>query len=236
MLGTPGQKASAIRQSIQEPEDLATRVRRQQVRADATEQEQEKLDKAKQLQTLSSLEGRVDILAQQALEAGAQQQADVELQAQVEDQETQDLLLRLRDNPNDFEALKQLNTKLGRTEVADMLTAEELMGQFGGEAEQIAQAFGDTVQNELTVGNIPVEELNNMGIAGIDELAGMLNTDVATLQGMSIDGLVETINAAIAEEQASTEGLRAKLDDPRLGAAERAEARQQLRELGAVGI
>lgn len=232
MMGTPAAAQSALRAQVEGGQDLATRIRREGPRRAATAQEQAQLEQAGRLGQLGNLDSRVEQLAQQALAQGAGQTEEVQLEAQATDPETQSLLERIQTDPNDFQAIQQLNQKLGRG-AGDSLSASELTRMYGGQEEQIARAFGRSVQDALEAGNLNFEE---MGFAGAEDVAGLLGVSPEQLSGMSIKQLTDQINTAIETEQNQVADLQARLDDPRLGPAERAEARSQLRDLGAVGI
>jgi len=233
MAGTPNQKANAIRSTIQGGEDLATRVRRGQTRTQASEGEGKQLDAAGRLQNLGDLNDRVDLMAQSALDARALEMGEVELQAEGANEEQNALLEKIKQDPNDWESIKKLNTMLGYTTTDSMMSGAELMAMYGGEDAQIAAAFGATLGEAVAAGNL---DFKDMGFDSVEEVAGLLGTDVTTLQGLSIPQLLAQIDTAIQQEHTTIADLEARANDPRLGAAERAEARKSLREAGAVGI
>lgn len=229
MAGTPAQKGSALRQAIQGSQDLATVQRQEQVNKQASTEQKQQVAKAQQLEGLGSLSDRVTQLANQALESTQ----GAELTATGQSADVNALLTQLKANPNDPALIQQLNTALGKTEIADQLTGQQLLELYDPEAQTIAASFGRTVSEALQAGKLPLKEL---GFNTPDDLASALGIPSEQLQGMSIPDLVENINKVIDTEFQQTSALEAQANDPNLSAVERAEARKQLRELGAVGI
>lgn len=246
MAGTAQQRTSALRTAIQGEQDLGTALRREQVRRKATAGEQEKLTSEERLEQLGGLEGRVQQLAEQALVRGAEQEQQVTLEAAGEDQAVL-LLNRIRNNPGDNDAIREFNNLMGRQRVGEMLSSQEILSNFdvtidpatgqatlGGRGfEEIGGALAESVQDKITSGELNFQD---MGFANIDEVAELLGTDAAGLAGMSITEMSEQLEKEIANEYSQVAGLQSKINDPALGAAERAEARKSLREAGAVGI
>jgi hypothetical protein len=255
MAGTPAQKISALRSSIQGAQDLSTRMRREQVRRTATAEEEKALSGEERLQQLGDLESRVEQLAESALLAGAGQTQQVQLAAEGE-QAAVDILNRIRDNPNDMSAISDLYRLQGIQRATDILAADgqltaqakqKIFDSFGvtidpatGEArlggrgfEQIGGALAESVQDKITSGELNFEE---MGFSGVDEVANLLGTDAQSLQGMGIQDMLNQLNSQIEQEYSAVADLQRRASDPSLGAAERAEARRTLREMGAVGI
>ncbi len=233
MAGTPAQKVSALRTALQEEDVLTTRLRREQVRRKATGEEAKAIEQAGRLEQLGDLESRVEQLAEQALARGTEQQQAVELGITTEDEKERELLERIRDNPQDNEAIVEYNRLMGRTTVASQLSAEEILGRFGDEAGAVGGALAESVQDKITSGEL---DFKDMGFTSIDEVAGLLGTDAKQLSGMSIQQMQDQLNAQIADEYDTVDTLNRQANDPALGAAERAEARKTLREMGAVGI
>lgn len=235
MAGTPVQKAAALRTGIQEEMDLATAVRRGAgARTEATAAEKAQMERAGKLQNLGSLDERVQQLAEQAIAQGAAQTQDIELAVNTGDAELDKLLTALRDDPKNPDLLLQVNNYLGYKDVNTQLSAEELLSKFDVKgAEAIGSAFAGSVADMITTGQLPLQE---MGYQSPAELAALLGVEEQALAGMSIEQLTSTVNSLIQQEYSQVEELRARANDPRLGAAEQAEARQQLRELGAVGV
>lgn len=231
MAGTPAQKTAALRTNIQGQEDLATRLRRNQVRREATSEEAGQMEKAGKLQQLGSLDERVQQLAEQRIAEATGQTGEVQIQAQQEDQEMNNLLNVLSDPNATTEqqntALFQINKKLGKNTIDEMLTAAEVQGMFGRAEEQIAD---NLVLDAIEAGEL---DLQGMGFENAEELSGLIGADVSQ---MTISELLDQVNAAIEQEYSQVEDLKSRINDPRLGPAERAEARAQLREMGAVGI
>ena len=245
MLGSRAQKGNAVRAAIQGETDLATALRRGQTRQQATEAEKAQMGRAGQLGQLSSLEERVEALGQQQIAKtwqDLQNQEALELQIREgETDELQALLERIRNNPEDMAAVNEVNRILaekGKLKPGELLGPSDLLAMYdtSGEAqiaEALKESFGENVAEALNIGALPIEEL---GFQNIEELAGLLKMTAADLQQMDIPSFIDSVNAAIQEEQSIVNDLQAKVNDMRLGAAERAEARQRLRDLGAIGV
>lgn len=233
MAKTPNQQTSAIRQAIQGTNDLNTAQRQKQVSGQASEGQQSQLDKANQLKGLNSLESRVSNLTNQLIAENSQTGQVAGLTADSTDAETKALLDRIKTNPADTAAILALNKKLGKSDANSMLTADQILSQFGDTESLIAKQVGDNVGQALTAGKLPIQD---MGFNSPAELAGALGIDEQALTGMSIPDLIKQINQVVQTEFQTTSALQSKANDLRLGAAERAEARKQLRDMGAIGV
>lgn len=235
MVGTQNYLRNAIRAGAEAPQDLATVQRRQQVRSTQTSAEQEAAKKAEQLKGLGSLQSRVQDLAEQKLYQGAQQ-AQVGLQtAGQEDPETVGLLNQLSQDPTNQDAMLALNRKLGR-DATNILTGPELLSMYKGAAEGdraavIAEAMGQPLENATATGGLNLED-----VGGIDNLSQLLGIPKDQLQAMPLSDLLDNINNVINQDYSQVEDLQRVVNDPTVGTADRAAARQQLRELGASGV
>lgn len=232
MAGTKAQRTSALRQAIQEPQELSTVLRRQQVRKTATEKEQEQAERASKLEQLGSLEGRVEQLAEQAIEQVGTTEADVELGITAGSDEERALLERIRSNPEDLQAIAEFNRLKGRTRADNVMSSEEILQQFDTRAG-LGEALAASVADGINTGMLNFQD---MGFADENEVADLIGIAPDQLAGMSIQELVDQVNAQIQDEYTEVEDLQQKASDQFLGAAERAEARKALREAGAVGV
>lgn len=230
MLGTKAQKIPALRGMIQGERDLATRTRLAGPRTAATAEEKAKLEEAQQAQGLGGLQGRVQQLAQQKLQAGVQA-AGQQLQAQGAaglsttgaQADIQPILDRIKANPNDQQALAELTNKLNLK--PGELTEEKLSSLLGGQNQLAGATAAQAAGNQVQTSELPPDVQT--------AAQQLLDKDVA---GLTLDQLLDEINQEVQREYSQTSGLEAKLSDPYLGPAERAEARQQLRDAGAVGV
>lgn len=243
MAGTGQQKGLALRESIQGQASLRDTLRTQGPRSAATTEEEQQKDRAERLSGLGSLQGRVQALAgQMTAQAAASQQATGALQVRPESMEDipeatrpqlTAALQELQGNPNNPALIKQINNMLGITNVNEMLTAENLTNRFLSTAEVAGQATADAFANQATVNDLNLQEL---GFSDPNELANLLGVTPEELGGLNIRQLIEETEAQIQAEHNSVGNLQQKASDPNLGPAERAEARKQLRDMGAVGI
>jgi hypothetical protein len=241
MAGTPAQSTNALRIGIQGEERLQDRMRRGQVRRDATAQEQAQMERGGRVGRLAGLEERVEQQTRQMVSDVAAQEAQTEaairetIEGLPEDQQqgAQDAIAAFRDNPTDPQVALALNQALGRTQVGQQLATEELSNLFLTPEEQVAKGTGDAFQDNVSVSDLDVSQL---GYTDVSELGDLLGISPEELAGMNVRQLIEETQAQIEEEHTRSEDLRAAAANPNLGPAERAEARKQLREMGAVGI
>jgi hypothetical protein len=231
MAGTKAQKSSALRQSLSESQDLGTAMRRQDVRRSATEDEKSRLDRGERLEQLGSLEGRVEELANNALNVGTEG-TEAELGIEAETPEEQALLERIRENPQDTAALAEYNRLKGRTQSNNVLSSEEILQQFDVQGG-IEEALAGSVQDGIQAGALNFQD---MGFQSPDEVAELLGMDAASLGQLSVQELINSVNSQIEQEFTQVNDLQQQANDPFLGATERAEARKRLRESGAVGV
>jgi uncharacterized protein YerC len=231
MAGSKAQKDSALRQSLSEPQRLSTALRRQDVRRDTTTDEQGRLERGQRLEQLGSLEGRVEELANQALDQ-SNADADVELGINSESPEEVALLERIRANPQDTSTIAEFNRLKGRTQANNILSAEEILQQFD-KTTGIGDALAGSVQDSIQAGALNFED---MGFSSPNEVAELLGVNPEQLGQFSVQELIDSVNSQIEQEFTEVNDLQNQANDPFLGAAERAEARKRLREAGAVGV
>lgn len=238
MSGTPQQKTSALRQAIrgggEGAQDLQTTLRRQDVRRQATAEEEKKREAMGKLQNLGSLDSRVDAIVDAKMKEGldATKEMDLEYADDVTDEEKV-LLDRIKANPEDTAAVVELNELRGITDPAQMMSADELMSMFDP-TKGLAEALSTSISDSIQTGALDFADMGFTGGAG--EVAGLLGISEDELGNMSIQQMVDSVNAQIQDEYNQIGNLQQEANDPFLGAAERAEARKQLREMGAVGI
>lgn len=235
MAGTGQQKTGALRTAIQGEQDLATAQRREQTRSTASQSEQEKLASAAKLQGLSGMEDRVEELAQQqlaeGLSAGAGQTAELTV-AEGVDTEEAILMQNIINNPNDLDSLVKLNNLRGITNPDEMLDANqlfELINQQGNIGTILSSSVGDNIASGAL-------NLTEMGFEGPEELEQLLGLGAGELANMNVQDLLSNIDQVLETEYNKVESLQQQANDPFLGAAERANARKTLKEMGAVGV
>lgn len=220
MVGSKAQKTSALRSAIQGQSDLATRERLEGPRTVATEAEKQKVAGATKAQGLGDLQSRVQQIAEAKLQTGLQAGLRQAQPLQAADQTNQSLLDKLSKNPQDQAALRDLSNQLGRE-----ATEADVASLVGNQAQAAGTAAAKSVSDSISGSDL---DPNTKQTA-----ADLLGHDVS---GMTLSQIEDEIQSAIQAEYSQTDALQNKLSDPYLGAAERAEARKQLRDLGAVGV
>lgn len=242
MAGTPAQTGNVLRQAVSPERDLQTQMRQQQVRRMATGEEAEAMERGERLGALEGLSGRVQALTNQMVGQATTQEADSTLRLregaaadldEAQRAEFESKLQQLNTDPNNFELLRDINNMLGITTVDNMLTADQLTERFLSADEQAGQLTAEAFQDQVSIADVDPTEL---GFENQEELAGLLGIPPEELAGLSVRDLIEETEAQIAEEFTDVEDLQRRSQDPNLGPAERAEARKQLREKGAVGV
>lgn len=243
MAGTPNQLAASARMDIEGPQDLATVLRRQQAKRAASAQEEQQIKSGRFLEesTLGDLGGRVASIAESLLGQAAEGQQDVELGVTADDSRVGALLNTIRDNPQDVESIAQLYQLMGVEQASQLVAADgsmapaeknRIISQFDT-TSPLGQALNKSLDEALGDGDFSVEDL---GFDDLDEVATTLGVSAEQLANMTVQDLQEKVNREIDLEFNQVEALQRQVSNPNLGAAERAEARQALRELGAVGI
>jgi len=241
MAGTPAQKTNALRLGIQGATQLQDALRREQTRSTATSEEAAGMAKGESLKKLGGLEGRVDAQARQiianAATVASPEQAEIRQEIEGVSPENQaaaqTAITNFRANPADPAVALALNVALGKTQIVDQLKPEELANLFLTPEEQVAKGTGDAFQDNVTVQDL---DITSLGYTDINELAELLGIPPEELQNLSVRQLIEETQAQVEQEFNRTENIRAASENPNLGPAERAEARKQLREMGAVGV
>lgn len=250
MAGTPAAKTSALRLALRGQGDLATAQRQETVRKEASAEEQQAAQQAKGLQGLGGLQSRV----QQLVDGMLNKAATTPVATQGVALNTKALETALQGQPDsakawvsqflqrmgkgeaiDFRQLADLNSILGRTDVKDMLDEKQLKELFLTGTEQIQQQIAAGVPDTAKVGQLTPEQLQSLGYTDVQALAEVVGVDRVALSDMSVSQLREAVNTLESEKFDRTERVTNRAGDPNLGPAERAQARKQLREMGAVG-
>lgn len=238
MAGTPAQKTSSLRVALQQSKSLPDTERTAQSRG-GTAEEQAQIGKSQQTGKLSGLPDRVQALATQLMSPADTAASQLQLNPEAlnmfppESQpQAEELLLKLSQNQATNQDILTLNQLLGRS-VNDMLSADEIKANFLSAAETIGQDLAAATPDQITMDTVdPV----TLGFTDMTELASILGIDETALSEMSLADLQEEAQKLITEEFTKVNQLQALAEDPNLGPAERAEARKNLRDMGAVGI
>lgn len=237
MAGTPAQKTAALRLGIEGQASLQDRLRTEQVRGQATESEQEKLDKARGLEQLGGLDSRVDALVNQARANISSANIEVldSLEASIPEELSpivQPLSARIRQDPNDMAAVRDLAASLG-VSATNISELDAKVKELYSPDQALLQEAQDL---DLADDQVISLDLESLGFSSLDELAGLLGVPTEQLAEMTTSGLIDLVQAEQQAEFSAADQLRNKLADPTVGAAERAEARRMLREMGATGV
>lgn len=220
-----------------QPRDLSTALREQQTSTTATADQTATLAEGQQLQNLSNL-GNVNAqIAQRtiAAETAAIPGVDSNQNAALHDYLA---------NPTSISSLQTALTAMGMTNpdgspmklntAADVTNAA---GLLAAKVPSLATALAGSVAQ--TVGSsvlLTDQDFVNLGFQDINQAAALLDTTPDALRNMNTTQLIQLSQSKIAGDFSTVANLQAQANDPTAGAAVRAEARAQLRQLGAVGI
>lgn len=241
MAGTPAQKTSALRFAIQQSKNLSDQQRTAQQRG-ATSDEQGQVAKAEQAQKLGGLQGRVQALTSQLLTQAQGQAGTAQMQVNPEtlnqfppesQAEATELLNKLGSNTATNQDILRLNQLLGKTSQADMLNADQIKANFMPAASAIGTNIAQATPDQVSVSQI---DPTTLGFADMNELASTLGIPPEELGDLSLQDLQKQAQEMFTKEFTKVSSLEAKANDVNLGPAERAEARKELRDLGAVGV
>lgn len=241
MAGTPNQKTSALRVAIQQSKNLGDVQRTQQNRQQLTGQETAATQKAKSAENLSNLNNRVQALTGQMLQqaqstATAQMQVDPSKLSTIPQEsqaEAQQLLQKLGTNQATNQDILRLNQLMGKTNIQDQLTPDQIKANFMTAGQAAGQALAQQTADTINVSQINPTEL---GFQDMNELANVLGVDPAELGNLSLKDLQDQAQKLFQDEFDKVNTLEARANDLNLGPAERAEARKQLKDAGATGI
>lgn len=235
MLGTKQQKDAALGQAVDPTrqgarQTLQTARRQEQGRQVASEGEQATMQALETLEGLAGSSERVKSqVATTIQELGQQHQPELD-QEGIEEAgltpEEQEALTIIQSG--DLEGgVAAFNEGKADTELA---TTEQIMGFF----ESPEAALDQIMKSEELASQIRVDEafLDGVGVDAqeLEDLGITLTDD------MTITQFYEAVNDRIEEEYTRVEELERLANDPMLSPAQRAEARQELRALGAVGV
>lgn len=234
MAGSSAQKTNALRQAIQGQMDLSTRQREQQTLGQSTDQSTAEVQKAQAAQNLGDLQSRVQQISaqkiQQAVGGLASQPINVSQldTSKVQNPTVKTALDAIKQNPNDQGALANLAIALGK-QPGEALTQDDINNALGG-ASGLAAAAGNTAAAAVSAKPLTVSDLPPEMQQSATSLLGPGAANMSTQQ------LIDAVNQEKQAEFSKTQQTEAKLNNPYVGAAERAEARSQLKDLGVTGI
>lgn len=253
MMGTPAQRDAALRQQqqtqqqeqerqIKEQETEKARLegttlqqaQRYATPADtATKQQQQAQQLSESLRTLGPVQTRVQSLIQKKLEAV--QEAETALQVDEgaidaiatldEDKReaAKDAIQAYIDNPSES-ALQKIYDTLGYAQTEDIATL------FAEQGESIRAALEGQLTT-ATIGDIYEEE--GIDIASIAKQLGMSEEE---FKALSLDELYSKISEVEASEFSEIERLNRIISDPTASPTLKQQAREQLAQMGAVGV
>lgn len=244
MMGTPNQVQSAIRIAQDPSQNLATAERQQQVRSAATAAEQASQQKSKNLQDLGGLgdrvnqfiEGQRQKVSGTAVQATAVQAAPTPGTTGLPTDPNQlasvkDAAKALLANPQDMNALLNLNKALGR-DPTSTVAPEEIKNLYESATDTLARSGAEAVNDSLHV-----EDLVAQGDFGYDlhSLSGLLNVPEDQLGKMNVAQLREAIDAESQTEFNKSSQLQNQATSGNIGSAERQVARQMGQEASRTG-
>lgn len=242
MAGTPAQKTSSLRLAIQQDKNLPDQQRTNQPRQQLTAEEQASGQKGQKVQSLNSLNERVQNLTKGMLQQAAQQTNQAQLQVNPEalsgitaenQPEATQLLNKLGTNQATNQDILRLNQLMNRTSISNQLTADQIKANFMSAGASAGQTLASNTADQILVSDInPVE----LGFQDTNELASILGIPPEELAGLSLKDLQDQAQTLFNDEFNKVGALEQQANDINLGPAERAEARKQLKDMGAVGV
>lgn len=242
MVGTGQQKQAALSIAQSPDNTLSGAMRRNQVRSEATAEEQQGRAKSEDMKNLGSLGDRVsDFINTQRdkLEQAAGKGVDVQAAAsftgaggqQKDLGQIKDLLQSYRQNPTDQNVLLKLNQALGY-DVNTQLSKDQVDSLYESTVNSISRGAAGSVDD-----NLNVDDLVGMQGFGYDKntLSNLLGVPVEQLGQMSVGDIRNKINEVAANEFAKTSQLDQQAQSGQLGQAERGLAHQQGMEASRTG-
>lgn len=235
MAGVPAQKQAALQQMQPDGVQTLQQARRtEQARTEATEEERQKLEKSQHLQNLGSLGDQVHRLISgefDKLETSRLQATGEGVAALPETIE--EALAMDPSDPN-----RQVAIQGALADWANNLQAaggqvnfQDILQMFGDPQEAIAQMAQAGLQDQLVVDD---QLLQGLGYAGMEQFA--LDTGIEIPEGTTLQEFQGLVQQSIDQEFAETERLQSVMNDPFASAQDRAAARQQLIDIGALGL
>lgn len=241
MMGTAQQKEAAL-QIAQAPveQSLSGALRRQQVRSEATAQEQQAFQKSENLQNLGGLGDRVNDFIntqRQILQEQAGKGVRVETAEAFKGQDIanagdlKNMLQEFRTNPNNQDLLLKINTALGY-DVNTQLSPEQVDQLYESTVQSISRGAAGNVDDDLNVNDL----VNIQGFGyDIPTLSTLLGVPEADIGKMSVGQLRGAVDKVASDEFSKTGQLEQQAQSGQLGQAERGLARQAAMEASRTG-
>lgn len=225
MAGTQVQKDSALKQAVDPSQQLSTVQRQQQGRQQTREEEQAKLEKSEQLQKLGGLGDQVYNLISGQF-SDLQAKGEVKLEGAPEEIAS---ALQSGDQAQITGAIQDwANKEISEGRPVNFETMKQM---FPNPQDAIAAAVAAGIENELVVDDSLIQGLGFESMADLEAQTGIQVPEGATLQ--DVQSIVE---GEITAEFDRTENLRQLMNDPNTSPQERAAARQELIDMGAIGL
>lgn len=251
MAGTPGQVANAVRMNIQGQNDQATAQRTYQPNKQASTDDLQAQAAAQKLSKLGTLEGRVqDLVNQKFAPTTTQSTAAASAVPAV----SADLLyadMPGTDKQTKWDTYAALQKIAGGTGAqADYATVAKGLGYttatvadinkevgkyFEPQDAQVSAQIAAAIPDKVTVGDLSGDQIKSMGFSGAAALANAVGVTKQQLQAMTVEQLGQQVQAIQQQKYSQSKELETKASDPALSEAERQQAVQDLRGLGAVG-
>lgn len=242
MAGTPQQKAKALNPLIDPNSNLQTVQRRQQARTQATAAEQFSYEKSETLQQAGAIGDSVYNLVSSYLpqQAEATQNTNSAYEVALSD----DIASQLDDATR--QELEQLALNPTQEAAAALAPKLEALGITGAAANPLnyinvkdsGQSVADAVldYDQVTVGELyaNADLASEIGLSQ-QEFTDLLGVDSTELQNMTVTELQERIEQVEQEEFNKIEDLRSIATSSDSSVSERQQARELLRDSGAVG-
>lgn len=236
MAGTKAQVLPALRASVEGTNDLSTALRAAPAAPQASAVDTASLERAKKLEGISSLQDRVGELKNQMLTQAGTSAPQTQLYdtSKAETPELADALSRLNANPKDNQAWLDANTAMSSQGfgAGNLVTPEVLLSKYGTDVGKTAASH----IRQPTVADLTPAQLSGLGFGSTDELGTTLGLPPGGAAGLTMTQLTDRVNQVVASDYSHTAQLSQQANDPFAGAAARADARNQLRALGATGV
>ena len=235
MAGTKQQKEPVLEQAQQvQPQDtLQTAQRTAQARTQQTGSEQAKQQRAEDLTARygslgTSVANLINTkIGEQEVLASGSWTVDEDLTADLDDDQ-KTALDAFAANPTDVAAQQAAAQALGIS-AADTDIATKLQEYIKADnaAELLATQLPDQIQASEVLSELGTDE---------EELQELLGIDPASIQGMTLQDLQDKLEFTARAEFDQISELEALATDPAASPQERAEARKQLKAMGATGM
>lgn len=228
MAGTGANKGSALRDALQD--QTLSQAQKQQAQQAATTTVNPEQQKIQGLQGLTSLESRVDDIKNRAIAQATTNvslpAAGIKLKAGT-DPALAAPLQTLLANPADQAAWVAVNKQLGRQD-GNYLTAQQLMDTYIDQTGSIPS----TGIKEPSMKDLSPTDLQSMGYQSLADIEKVVGRPVADMTFTDFQNLV---HEQLTQETGKPLDIQARLNDPTLGPAERAQLEQQLQSSGFTG-